>query len=225
MAYQRITLSELKGLAMKRLGNVLFWDQDTEIVKYLNEALRTWNLMTGQWKGQQLMLTVLGQTLYSTTLLKVMRVSLNDLALDQTSLFGLDQGHPGWQADTGVPVCWFPVGLTQIGLYPKDSVGNRSLKLEGLTVAPVLSADADYLDLGDWQVQPLLDAVQHLASFKQGGDEFKATMPLMQNFVTAAGIQNAKFKESGMYRRYMGADAEEQQKPIYKGASGGGKRQ
>lgn len=227
MPYQRVTLGDLKALLQNRLGNSLFWDQRLEIPIYINEALRIWNLMTGQWKDRFTYLTVANQIFYSVSanFLKVMRVTFNELPLDVTSLFSLDNGRPGWQMDSSTPESWFPVGLTQIGLHPADSAGANSLMVEGLIKAPVLTLDTDYLDLGEWQVQALLDYAQHVACFKQGGDEFKMTQPLLQSFVKAAGIQNSKFQQSALYRRFMGIDMDEQQRPVFKEVSGGGGRQ
>lgn len=218
MAYQRITLGEMKTKLMDRLGNSVFWDKYAEVAIYINEALRVWNLMTGQWKDKFTYNTVANQIFYTISdhILKPMRVTFNGLPLDLTSLFSLDNGEAGWQADSSVPNVWFPVGLTKIGIHPADSVGDNSLVVEGLVLAPVLTDDTAYLDLGEWQVQALLDYAQHIASFKQGGEEFKATQALLQNFFKAAGIQNDKFTKSAIYRRFMGEDAEEALKPIHK---------
>jgi hypothetical protein len=208
MSYQRIRFSALKQMAMGRLGNVSFYNRDTEIPLYINEALRMWNVATWQWRGSYSWPTVPNQIFYtiSAQILKPLRITYNGSPLDLTSLFSLDNGAHGWQADSSIPDSWFPVGLTQIGLHPADSAGANTLLVEGVVKAPVLLLDADYLDLGDWQVQAILDYVQHVAALKQGGEEFKATEAQLKNFVESAGLQNAKFKASAIYRRYMGLD-------------------
>lgn len=218
MAYTKVTYAELKAAGANRLGNVAFYTED-EIGTYLNEALRVWNLITWQWHGSVLVPTVINQTYYdiSASVLKVMRVALNNVPLDLTSLQSLDLGQPGWQGDTaGTPRRWFPVALTQIGIYPTDATGGNSLLVEGVLAAPTLVADTDYLNLGQWQVQALLDYVHHLAAFKQGGEEFKASLATFKNFVKAAAVQNSKFAETALYRRYMGMDFDEQARPVYR---------
>lgn len=217
MPYEKITFGEMKTLGMNRLGNVAFYTKD-EVGTYLNEALRVWNVITCQWKNFKYVPTVAGQRYYNTSslFLKVVRVKLNRGGiLDLTSLLSLDLGQPGWQLDTGVPERWFPVGLTQIGIYPPDSTSDNMLHIEGVVPAPVMTSDDDYLDLGQWQIQALLDYVHHLATFKQGGEEFKASHYMLRNFMKAAAIQNSKFSEQALYRRYMGRDLDEMLRPNF----------
>jgi len=219
MAYQKVTFAELKLLGMNRLGNVAFYTED-EVGIYLNEALRVWNLITWQWHGSVFIPTVASQTFYdvSASVLKTMRVEYNNVPLDLTSLQSLDLGQPGWQGTAaGTPKRWFPVALTQIGIYPTDAIGGNSLRVEGVLTTPVLVNESDYLDLGQWQVQALLDYVHHLATFKQGGEEFKASLQTLKSFMTAAGVQNRKFAETALYKRYMGMDLDELLRPMYRG--------
>jgi len=218
MAYAKVTFEELKLLGANRLGNVAFYTED-EIGTYINEALRVWNLITWQWHGSVSIPTVASQAFYdvSASVLKTMRVEFNGVPLDLTSLQSLDLGQPGWQGTAaGTPKRWFPVALTQIGIYPTDATGGNSLRVEGVLATPVLVADADYLNLGQWQVQALLDYVHHLAAFKQGGEEFKASLQTLKNFMVAAGVQNAKFAATALYKRYMGMDLDELFRPVYR---------
>lgn len=218
MAYAKVTYAELKAAGANRLGNIAFYSED-EIGTYLNEALRVWNLITWQWHGSVLVPTVASQTYYdiSASVLKTMRVEHNGVPLDLTSLQSLDLGQPGWQATAaGTPKRWFPVALTQIGIYPADATNGNSLRVEGVLATPTLSNDTDYLNLGQWQVQALLDYVHHLAAFKQGGEEFKASLETFKNFMRAAAVQNAKFAETALYKRYMGMDLDELLRPVFR---------
>lgn len=217
MAYTKVTLLDLKEKLKARMGNAQFWTE-AELVLYLNEALRVWNVMTWQWRGSSMIPTVTAQIYYDTsTFLNVTRVVYNGIPLSLTSLFTLDQAVPGWQPTMGVPLKWFPVGATQIGIYPSDEATGQ-LVVHGIVPAPQLTADTDFLDLGEWTLQALMDYVEHIACFKQGGSEFEASMELYKSFVKAAGITNSKFQLSGMYRRVMGADLEQGQRPHYDNA-------
>jgi hypothetical protein len=45
----------------------------------------------------------------------------------------------------------------------------------------------------------MLDYAQHIATFKMGGAEFAATMPLLQDFIARAGMYNDKVKQMVQY--------------------------
>ncbi len=215
MPYAKYTLLQMKSKLRSRMGNAVFWT-DAELKFCLNEALRVWNLMTWQYRSRSTVLTVANQTYYDTSsFLNVTRVVYNGLPMGLTSLFALDQLNPGWEPQTGTPIKWFPVGATKIGIYPADAVANNTMVVEGLAPAPQLSLDTDYIDLGEWQFRALADYVEHIACFKQGGKEFEDSMEFYKSFVRAAGVQNSKLQLSGIYRRAMGMDLEEGQRPQY----------
>ena len=206
------------------MGNTAFWT-DAELLVYINESLRVWNVMARQWHKTATIPTTIGSMLVDTSadFINVTRVldPTTYEALTETSMFTLDQMEPGWQLlHSPSPTTWFPLGLTKIGLYPKpDSLG--SVIVYGLTYAPQLVNDTNYLDLGEWLIQPLLDYVEHIACFKQGGKEFEYSAQLYKNFIKAAGIQNTKLQLSGMYRRLMGVDLEQGQRPQIAGTENG----
>jgi hypothetical protein len=45
----------------------------------------------------------------------------------------------------------------------------------------------------------ILDYAQHLAAFKQGGADFISTIPLYQNFMRAAEMQNKRIAQLALY--------------------------
>ncbi len=65
--YQRATLSDLRTSTNSRVGSALFY-ADPEIDAAINEALKIWNLFTGQWNGTESVATTSDTIFYSTTL-------------------------------------------------------------------------------------------------------------------------------------------------------------
>ena len=60
----------------------------------------------------------------------------------------------------------------------------------------------------------LLDLCQHIAAFKEGGLEFKASMESFKQFLAGAGERNAILKRCATYRRWLGLDMGRQKRPL-----------
>ena len=187
----------------------------------INEALRTWNTCTGYWKRRITLTTSRGFPYYAlpSTLTMAATVSFNGTPLVPGSVFEWDQGSPYWEGRPSTPEEWSPVGLATIAIRPPHAVGNGSLVVDGVSATPVMSSDTDgsgnpiYIDLGQEDFNAVLDYIQHIASFKEGGQEFASTERLLQSFYRAAGNRCSKFRASVLYRRVMGLDQNRTQKP------------
>jgi hypothetical protein len=79
--------------------------------------------------------------------------------------------------------------------------------------APVPVADADFVQVARDDLDVLIDYAQHLAAFKQGGDEFLRTMPLFKRFMQQASAYNSKLRELGEYQTMM-ADLSQREKDM-----------
>src|SRR5260221_3394536 len=157
--YASITLGTLKTRLTDRVGgNITFWG-DSEKRSAINEAIRVWNALTGQWSKSFPVQSVAGQVFYDVPkqLISLQRVKYGSTILDQTSLFELDNGILGWQsAVTSSPQQWAPVGLTLFAVYP-PAPALGTFNLEGIASAPYLGADSDFIDLGDDEMGHILD--------------------------------------------------------------------
>jgi len=60
-------------------------------------------------------------------------------------------------------------------------------------------AGTDQVQVARDDLDVILDYAQHLAAWKQGGDEFARTMPLFQRFLKQAAMYNGKLLELGEY--------------------------
>jgi len=214
VAYQQVTWAQLRTMLQARVESSAFWS-DTEALHAINEALRLWNLLTGMWKRRELITTVADQVYYSltSTLVYSVRADFSTFPLEQDSLGSLDNGMPGWEGHTTAtsgkptrPAIWAPVGLKAIAIWPADHTGGNEIAIDGVRQTPVLSADTDYIDIGQAELQAILSYGLHYLAFKEGGQRFAATQKQYKEFILAAAEQNGRLKASTFFRRVMGLD-------------------
>ena len=218
--YSQFTLPQLLTLFYEQIdGNQNFWRQD-EATRILQEALRVFNCLTGFWRtrvdmglgGPDTPGTVAGQVYYNTPagLSYILRVEVNEVPLASTNLYDLDYGQPTWESEvctsTTSPQAWAPVGFNQFAIWPASFAGAESLVVEGVQPAPVLAslAPTDFVNLGQDELETILDYAQHIAQFKEGGQEFEASQIYLKEFLQEAGERNGVLKQSSKFRNWMG---------------------
>lgn len=228
MAFQQVTLTQLLAALAARYNSVPYWST-AEATSAINEVLRTWNMLTGMWKRRVLIPTVAATStnfptghIYQlpSTMIFNMRIEWNQKVLDQSSISDLNNGRTNWRreliSDGGsVPArvaLWAPVGLMALAIWPGAPEGG-TLIVDGVRATPILTAGGDFVDLGQFELDTLLDMALHLLAFKLGGSLWKATLPHYKQFVEAAGDQNARLKSSTWYRKIMGLDEQRWQHP------------
>lgn len=223
MTIQNVTLATISGELRDRWERVPFWTEE-EARRALNEALRTWNMLTGTWKRP----VVLGLTELNPwisvpgAILQATRVSSLERPLGYSTLFDLDYGRPGWESEhtrTGgdvpiVPRKWAPAGLTIIAIWPAAADSCTTILLDGVADTPQLVDDSDFVDLEASAHNALIGEALHLASFKEGGQRWEGTMRYHREFLRAAADRNARLKSSVFFRRYLGRDFQRDQKKI-----------
>lgn len=206
-ARTQYTLAQIQPMVFARLQNSPFWTT-AEVTAYINESLRTWSCLTGYWKKRVILTTQPSLPYYSLAgyLTSGMRVEWNSTALVQSTITGWDKGYPCWEGQPSVPQEWAPLGISLIGIRPADRVGQNSLVIDGLAVAPQLVAITDFIDIGPEELNSLMDYCQYLGAFKEGGAELENAMALYQQFLKAAAVKNEKLLSSNIFRKAMGLD-------------------
>jgi hypothetical protein len=219
--YQQFTWSLLISQFYERVGNnAVFWTKD-EVIRILNESMRVFNCLAGFWRdridtGAQ---TVAGQIWYATPvqLTYILRVEVNRIALASTTLYDLDYGRPEWENDICLigtfPQMFAPMGQNLYALWPAPFESTNSLIVEGVVPAPQYTADTDNVNIGTEEVRSVLDYAEHVAQFKEGGQEFEAAQQLLQKFLKQCGARNAMLMQSSRFRRWMGL-TDERKRPI-----------
>lgn len=217
MPYASITRAQLRTLLDNQLDNLssTFWRTD-EKNQIIQDGLRFWNLLTGYWKARVTILTTASTVWYAVpgTIVSGLRVSWQGYTMSPTSFHDLDFGRPQWESETTTsggdvptrPTSWVIAGLNIVGIWPADAAGNSQLVLDGIAATPILANDGSTVDIGQDELNSLLNYLQHIASFKEGGKEFTATGDEFKQFLTAAGQRSAILRASATYRKYLGLD-------------------
>lgn len=226
MAYTSVTRAQFRVLFRNQLGSgglaTSFW-RDDELNKIIQEALRFYNLLTGFWKVRAT-LTTTTSPWYSLpgTITSSMRVSFNEFPMTPTSVYDMDFGRSGWESETTAsgsdvptkPQLFIIGGLNKLAIWPADFVGNNGLVIDGLAVTPILTSDASTVDLGQEEMNGLLDLCQHIAAFKEGGKEFQSSMTGFKALLESAGERNSILKRCSTWRKWMGLDKARQSRPL-----------
>jgi hypothetical protein len=210
--YELVTLEELKDQLTEKLGaNSTFW-LDEEKRFAINEALRIWQLFTGEFTTS-FTIGGDGETIRDVPrqLVATQRMTFNEIPLGLISVWELDGGMPGWESEVGTPQFWAPIGFNKIALYPTPIVGD--LKFEGIAEAPRLVGDGDYIPLGKEEIILIVDYAHHYCTFKEGSGEQESALPVMRRFVEGAVLRNARLRTSAWYRTFMGLPRDEDQRP------------
>lgn len=216
MAYAQITLSTLRSRLQDRYDATPFWSNE-EARLAINEALRVWNAMTGYWKARSTASTTAGVpwvTVPGSAITFSTRVERSSTPLFKVSLFELDMAKPGWQAQTtttggAVPTSikfWAPAGLKKIAIWPIDAAGSTTLTFDGVALTPTLSADGDYIDIGQEELNTILGYAVHILCFKRGGEQFLKTKPMYDEFVKVAATRNALLGAAEPFKSILGGD-------------------
>lgn len=96
-------------------------------------------------------------------------------------------------------------GIDFIALAPFIQPGGATVSsiLTVVENAPLPATEADFVELARDGVDALLAYAQHVASFKMGGRDFMATMPLYQQFEAYCRKKNAQYAALGIARFEM----------------------
>lgn len=219
MAYQRVTLSQLRTQLddlLKTQGN--FWVQEEKDAA-INEAISVWQLMTGETVTtitQSVTDTAANLVALVTTdtagkVLSLLRVSdSSDVPLREMSVVELDQGYNAWRTETASnttqrPEYWAPVGIGSILIYPRVGA-TATYNLHIYSESVPLIATNSYIDIDEGHLTRVLAYAQSLLAFKQGlAEGTDNSKPLKELFITAAQERNRVLTETALYKNYMGA--------------------
>lgn len=222
MPYQQITLDTLRTRLQAKFESVPFFTV-TEQDAAINEALQWYNLYTGVWRLRVEMTTVADQVYYAIpgSLVSSARVEYNGYPLTISSLSDMDNGRPGWEADTTadgglVPTetqVWLPVGMNYIALWPADATGDNGLVIDGVHATPTLVFSTDTVDLDDTELDALLGEALYLLCFKDPGRAPRAAQ-WHQNFIQNVLAHSARLKASNMFLQPEGLDMNRSTVPV-----------
>lgn len=215
-AYTTTTLSTLRTRVRERLLST-FWS-DAELDAYINEGLRVWNTLTGYWRittsaniGQGVMWWSMADNIGDH--LAPLRFELVDSHLEVVSLHQLDELNPAWQADTaGTLTKVATVGLDNIALNP-TLAADTTVIFEIIRKAPILTADDDYVQMGEEDIIAIIDYAHFVCALKEGTSELQTAYPNFQRFLAHAASYNSRLAKLSVYRQLLGLGGQTQTRP------------
>ena len=112
-----------------------------------------------------------------------------------SSIAELDMYRPGWQNETAKqPEVLAIASWNMLVTAPVPDAGPYSVMLDVVRNAPVPSVNGDQIQLGREEIEAILDYGEHLAAFKQGGDDFTASGQQYSNMVELAKNRNQRLR-------------------------------
>jgi len=219
VTYTALTRATLRARLQDRYTGDPFWS-DTEANDALNEALRYFNLFTGYWRGTATALTIAGSPFVAVpgSLTYRTRVTRTGQALSRKSIVELYRTKRNWRTQTtasGSPIPttireWAPVGLGQIAIWPTDTAGGTTLTFEAIKITPILTADGDFLDVGNEELTLVLSEALYILSFKR--PSLLAQMAEKhQTFLQGCLERNDQLRASSYFRRQLGLDQQQRE--------------
>lgn len=221
MPYAAVTLAQLRTALTERYASIPYWST-TEANDAINEALRYFNMYTGYWRGSVNIITTVNTVFYnvSNTMTRATRLYRSGKALGRKSIVELYRQRRNWRTQTtasggGVPTTvqeWAPVGLNQIAIWPAHAAGGLTLTLDAVKITPVLTADGQFLDLGQEELDALLDECMWILTFKRPSMR-EAMKPRHEHFLRACLERNDQLRQSSHFRHVLGLDQEQRLVP------------
>lgn len=130
----------------------------------------------------------------------LLAIRIANVPLQIDSVRSADLYNTGWQGLTaGKPSVALHAGLNILALAPDADAGPYSLTATVVQNAPLPVAGGDPVQVARDDLDAIIDYAQHLAAFKQGGEEFTRTIPLFQRFMKQASGYNGKLAELAEY--------------------------
>lgn len=123
----------------------------------------------------------------------VVHAEVQGVSTIPVSLQELDASEPNWMNSSSAPDDVALAGWNMMAVNPvPDSNGPYSVTLDVIRNAPVPTADGTQVQIGREQVDMILDYAEHLAMFKVGGAEWRATELQARNFLAQALAYNKR---------------------------------
>jgi hypothetical protein len=123
----------------------------------------------------------------------VIHAEMQGVSTIPVSLEELDSSEPNWMNSSSAPADVSLAGWNIMAVNPvPDANGPYSVTLDVVRNAPVPSTDVTQVQLGREQLDMILDYAEHLAMFKVGGAEWRATELQARNFTAQALAYNKR---------------------------------
>ena len=124
----------------------------------------------------------------------VVTAYLNGVQTFPESIHSLSSYRSGWQNQVGAPDLLALMSWNLVAINPTDTNGPYSVMMDVVCNAPVPVLDGDQVQVAREELDALLSYAQHLAAFKEAGQEFADSVPLYQRMIELAKVRNSRLK-------------------------------
>lgn len=124
------------------------------------------------------------------------QANINGVPVDTPSVFEADSYDPTWQTNTNAFPTVVQAGMDFFAVAPAASA---SVNVTLIGNIPIPASGGDFLQISRDAWQAVLNYAVHLASWKHGGAEFQATMPLYMDFLQFAAGTNKRLLHMGIF--------------------------
>ena len=138
----------------------------------------------------------------------LLSIRSNGIPLPIDSIRAIDEYNPLWQVQMlGAPQQCILAGQNLITFAPITDSAPYSFTATVVQNAPVPVNPLDTIQVSRDVYDVIIDYSQHLAAFKQGGEEFNATTELLNRFMHEASLYNSRLSEMAEYKSTMYAQS------------------
>lgn len=156
----------------------IFWNLQSELYPLIVEAMCAATLMSGEPQARATSPYTLTPESnlqpMPTGAVAILRVE-GPGTVKKTTVYDLDRLTPGWEGVSGDQVeYWFPVGLTQFGIYPQVTTAQQVV-LSYIAQPVIMASGYDGTQVIPFQNEYTFGLVEHaaaMARLKEGGQEF-----------------------------------------------------
>ena len=137
----------------------------------------------------------------------LLQAAINGVAVSTPSLFSKDWTSPEWQDDPNQWPCLVQAGMDLVCAAPAAS---QSVNVTLVGNAPVPLAGGDFLQIPRDVFDVILSYAEHLATFKEGGEEWSSKQGLEMDFYRAAAETNKRLEKIGIYDDILHSQGQKQ---------------
>jgi len=130
----------------------------------------------------------------------LMQGFINQVPVDTPSFFEADNYDYEWQSNPDAITEIVRGGIDLFAVSPVIPTGGTvGVTMSMVANAPIPQTDGDFVQVSRDVLNSILDEAEHLAQFKEGGQEFQESLILHQRFLKAAMSTNRRLLESGIF--------------------------
>ncbi len=130
----------------------------------------------------------------------LMQARINNVPVDTPSFYEADQYDYEWESNTSAMTQIVRGGIDLFAISPVIPVSTTvSVTMSLVANAVIPSTDGAFVQVSREILDVIVDEAEHLAQFKEAGNEMMESVALHQRFIAMAMETNRRLRESGIF--------------------------